>query len=324
MAASDLEANAGGGAEARAWHSQLHGGTETSCTAPPPRNSKQQEGHLEDAPRQGTETSSGPPLQLLLAQQAPQPPPAALAYLHALQATLTPANEEELTAEPILWVPGSITGVKSRPGFSVKRTHRPVARDLWAPTLWESCPQAPQQREEEEARRPAPSAAPAAPLLSTLQALPETWPDNLHASQASTPLPARPTPAAHLRPCAQGEDVPQLRARSFDRWLAAEFKDLELPPALDQQHSAATAAEPLASATVGEPCDPATLHAGGFAYAKGLRNRPALNYEVLGLLWFHSAADCWVCAVGDGEQVRFRQVNLVPVPDIMSGDEDDP
>ena len=118
--------------------------------------------------------------------------------------------------------------------------------------------------------------------------------------------------------------APQLRARSFDRWLEAEFEDLELPPALDQLRPAASAAEPPASATADEPSDLDSLHAGGFAYAKGLRNRPALNFEVLELLWFDAAAGRWVCAVGDGEHVRLKAVNLVPVPDSLSGDDDDP
>ena len=116
--------------------------------------------------------------------------------------------------------------------------------------------------------------------------------------------------------------MPQLRARSFDRWLEAEFKDLELPPALDQLHPAASAAEPPASATADEPSD-LSLHAGGFAYAKGLRNRPALNFEVLELLWLDAAAGRWVCAVGDGEQVRLKPVNLVPVPVHLSGGSED-
>ena len=118
--------------------------------------------------------------------------------------------------------------------------------------------------------------------------------------------------------------MPQLRARSFDRWLAAEFEDLELFPALGQQHPAAAAAEASSSATAAEPCDLATLHAGGHAYATGLRNRPELNFECLELLWFDAAAGRWVCEVGDGEQVRLKPVNLAPVPDNLSGDDDDP
>ena len=115
----------------------------------------------------------------------------------------------------------------------------------------------------------------------------------------------------------------QVRARSSDRWLEEEFKDLEPSPALDQLHPAASAAELPASATADEPSD-LSLHAGGFAYAKDLRNRPALNFEVLKLLWFDAAAGRWVCAVGDGEHVRLKAVNLVPVPDSLSGDDDDP
>ena len=67
------------------------------------------------------------------------------------------------------------------------------------------------------------------------------------------------------------------------------------------------------------PAPPQTLQAGGFAYATGLRHRPALNDEILQLVRFDSAADRWICAVGDGEQVRLRPFNLVHVPD----DDDD-
>ena len=149
-------------------------------------------------------------------------------------------------------------------------------------------------------------------------------------------LPAAPA-ALHVLPDLQDEpqreeeEEPPLqpaasryRARSFDRWLETEFKGLEPPPALDRQHPAAAAAEASSSATAAEPCDLATLHAGGHAYATGLRNRPELNFECLELLWFDAAAGRWVCEVGDGEQVRLRPVNLVYVPDILSGDEDDP
>ena len=135
--------------------------------------------------------------------------------------------------------------------------------------------------------------------------------------------------------------MPQPRALEFERWLEAEFKDLEQPLALNQQHPAAKAAERTASATTGpgplceahelddeeaatalaatQPCDSATLQAGGFAYATGPRHRPALNDDILQLVRYDSAADRWICAVGDGERVRLRPFNLVHVPD----DDDD-
>ena len=95
---------------------------------------------------------------------------------------------------------------------------------------------------------------------------------------------------------------------------------------MDQlQPAAAAAAEPPASAAANEPDEPDdldSLHAGGFAYAKGLRNRPDLNYECLELLWFDAAAERWVCMYGD-EQLRLEPVNLVPVPDTLSGDDED-
>ena len=158
-------------------------------------------------------------------------------------------------------------------------------------------------------------------------------PPGLHALQA--PQPPQEAPAAqplHAKAPSPKEEEEQpplpaasrYRARSFDRWLETEFKGLEPPPALDRQHPAAAAAEASSSATAAETCDLATLHAGGHAYATGLRNRPELNFECLELLWFDAAAGRWVCEVGDGEQVRLRPVNLVYVPDILSGDEDDP
>ena len=60
---------------------------------------------------------------------------------------------------------------------------------------------------------------------------------------------------------------------------------------------------------------PPALEASGFAYVRGLVNRPELNDEILQLARFDAQAGRWVCTAGDGEQLRLRLNNLVPVSD---------
>ena len=104
----------------------------------------------------------------------------------------------------------------------------------------------------------------------------------------------------------------QLQALDFERWLDAGFPDQEPLLGLVQPRESALqppAREPPPALPQGGP-NTAALQAGGFAYATGLRN----NDEILELVRFVPAADRWICAVGDGEQVRLRPVNLVHVP----------
>ena len=73
------------------------------------------------------------------------------------------------------------------------------------------------------------------------------------------------------------------------------------------------AAAPGAAAASAEP--PRALHAGGFAYVTGIAGRTGLNDEVIQLGRLDTTADRWVCEKGDGEMLRIRPANLVPLSD---------
>ena len=98
----------------------------------------------------------------------------------------------------------------------------------------------------------------------------------------------------------------QLQETEFQHWLEANFKDLEQPPALHPPRDSAAQTPASEPPSASETSSRAELQAGSFAHVVGLTKRPDLNDEVLQLVRYDPAADRWICAKGDGEQLRLR------------------
>ena len=195
-------------------------------------------------------------------------------------------------------MPGSSpTGAKPRPRLLEKRSP-PAARNLWGQPL-----------KGKDAASPAPSEASAAPSLLAPTVL---WPDELQATPATPPPPARPTPAALGPDSAQGEE----RLTEYQRWLTTFWSEADLaslpgsPEALERCMSSPEPDRRTPPSTWRAPA----LDPGGFAYLRGLVKRPELNDEVVQLVRFDVPAGRWVCVYGD-EPLRLRPNNLVPMSD---------